>query len=175
MIDPAPTPDPAPPAPPTPTPEPPTPPTPPAPPPELPPIDAARAKFAQLQRSNEWRDRLLRGDPATVKEFQTLTATIAGVEDKPDEPGRPLIENELSREDTIAAVADLKTLGFKDDIIAEVFKGSKNSQAVIDETRAHYLRCMSDPDWTERLLAGGMQERREHALMCTILTGETLA
>lgn len=146
-------------------------------PPKFTSVDAAQARLAELQSQQEWTAKVLAGDPAALREFQAITERIAAGDDETlpsvAAPGQKvLVDGQISRADAVQAFADLRAMGLNDETIAEVFNGSVNSGEVVSLTHAHYLTRMSDKAWAGRLLAGGMAERKELALMSVILSGQ---
>ena len=146
-------------------------------PPEFKTVDAATVRLTELQASAEWRDKVLAGDPAATREFKAITQRIAQGDDESlpgvAEDGQTILrEGQISRSDAVDAIAHLREMGLSDEVIAEAFAGSLNSAEVVQRTHALYKQRMSDQEWAKRLLAGGMAERRELALMSVILSGQ---
>jgi hypothetical protein len=146
-------------------------------PPEFKTVDAARSRLAEIQASEEWRGKVMSGDPRAVREFRAIHEKIVAGDDESlpgvAAPGqKALVDGQIPYADAVQAFADLRAMGLSDDVIAEVFNGSVNSDEVVSRTHAHYLARMSDKAWAGRLLAGGMAERKELALMSVILSGQ---
>lgn len=136
-------------------------------------VDQAQARLAELKASQDWVAKVLSNDPSALREFRAITEMI-GKSDRVDAAlaGKPILDGELTAHDLVGAIGGLRELGLRDEVVAEALRGSINTADVVRQTRALYQDRMSDPEWTERLLAGGAAEKREHALMSIILSGQ---
>jgi hypothetical protein len=140
----------------------------------------ARALLDKLTRDPGWGKALLAGDTEVTKQFNDLTTLSAAGDDVADavagvaEQAEPMIEftinGSLSRRDTATAIADFREQGLNDASITQALEGGAVSIAEHRAAQALQSARKNDPAWVKRLLAGDYEARREHTLMCIILS-----
>jgi hypothetical protein len=140
----------------------------------------ARARLDKLTRDPTWSKALLNGDAGVTQHFNDLVAKSAAGDDVADavagkqEPAGPVMEftinGSLSRRDLATAVADFRDQGLADDTITQALEGGAVSIAEHRAAQALQSARHNDLAWVKRLLAGDYEARREHTLMCIILS-----
>jgi hypothetical protein len=138
----------------------------------------AKARLAALSKDPKWRGDYLAGNVEARQEFGSLTEMAAQAESRLDDvlagrgeatmmevttPEHPLTTRELA-----AAVASLREDGLSDATIRQVINGepvSREEQRIAEQAIA---RLMGDKEWTAKLMAGGVAERRDFQLLCII-------
>lgn len=134
--------------------------------------------------------KLFAGDVATLAEFRRLTANVAEGEDRDvltemllsrDPAAPPMIEmvapGEMPVGETLSHINALRDAGVGDAAIAEAFLGVDSrtgkpwQPGMVAQARAQRAMRMADPEWTDRLMAGGLVERRELTDLNIIIAG----
>jgi hypothetical protein len=154
---------------------------PPAPPLEPATASDARRRLDLLTKDPSWGAKYLGADPAARREFAELHEKIAAGDPVADAIAgtapaagefETTTDGQLPRHALAQTVASFRELGLNDAIIEQALKGGGETPESIAATRVLLNQRKSDPAWRERLLAGGMSERRELQLMSIILAGE---
>jgi hypothetical protein len=151
------------------------------PPPPIKPADAqdARARLDRLTADKSFADRLLTGDIAAKKEFESLIAAAAAGDDVNDaiagiqEPA-PIFEttagDQLNRRDLASIVDTFRDGGLSNDAIEQALNGSEVSRSEYAAAKALQSARHGDEGWRERFLKGNWPEQREQLLLNIILT-----
>jgi hypothetical protein len=152
------------------------------PPPPVVPADAqdARARLDVLKRDASFANALFSGSIAARKEWDELTAKAAGGDDVGDavagivELAVPLFETtangELPRRHVEGAIAALRDAGVNDASIEQAINLPPISRAEHAAAVAFKNMRQGDADWVKKLLANDYTARREHTLMCVLLS-----
>lgn len=133
----------------------------------------ARDKLDELQADPAWGKLLVAKDPATLEEFQKLTATIAN--DDPPVTIEGLAAGTRERQffaavDAFGAQHDLPV-----DVIADVKAGGTVSPEERKLAEEWLDRHQRDRDWCKRLTDGDVTAAREMALVSVILSATVAA
>jgi hypothetical protein len=151
--------------------------------PAPPPIDPqnagdARRRLDVLTKDREWGARFFAGHIAERKEFQALQEKIAAGDPAIGAPPAAGGEFDFSSEDQPSrqvlngTVQMLRDAGVGDGAISQALTGKAESAEAIAAVKVFRNQKMSDPEWTKRFLAGGMQEKKEWMLWSIVIAGE---
>jgi hypothetical protein len=152
------------------------------PPPVVAPADAqdARARLDVLSRDASFANALFSGSIAARQQFDSLIAAAAGGDDVADavagivEPALPLIEatafGSLPRRAIETTIAGLRDAGLNDATIAEAINLPPVSRAEFMAVQGFQAKCHGDAEWRGRLLSGDYEARRQHTLICVVLS-----
>jgi hypothetical protein len=139
------------------------------------PTTAPEAAALLTQRSADpvWGQRLMAHDVATVKEFNDLTRLVASANTATE-----VLAGKLSTPSTAdarllgAGIEQLRSAGIGDDVIASFVSGQLVSQKEHDAVSRLMKMKQADQGWTEKLLKGDSDTKREFTLMSIVLASE---
>jgi hypothetical protein len=147
--------------------------------PPAPPANAqeARTRLDALIADNDRGAKLLAGDAATTKEFNSLTAMVAEGGDNIDRamtgalPDVP--DSDLK---AMAGTADmLREIGVSPDVIRQTLENYEITQAEFDATKAWQARTMKDQFFVKAWLEGDPDAARQMMLASIILSSNIKA
>jgi hypothetical protein len=126
--------------------------------PPAPPANAqeASARLATLTNDRAWGDKLLAGDPATTKEFNSFTAMVADGGDHVERamagtlPDVPDSGHRLMAE----AATWLRGLGVSDDVVRQTLANHEVTQLEFNAVEAWKNQHMKSSEFSARYLAG---------------------
>jgi hypothetical protein len=138
----------------------------------------AHRRLEALSSDSTWSQRLLNNDAAARKEFNSLTALVAGGTDADFAIAGVLPEFHVDSgtgaplRDQLAAVPQLREAGIDDEAIRQVLTDQPVTKAEHDLAKQQHADRMSDPEFTKRWFGGGRAETREMTLLSIILSSE---
>jgi hypothetical protein len=141
----------------------------------------SQQRITQLTNDPDFRTRLLDGDPAARKEFQSLTGTIAngseadlalGLKHAPDNWVDSGSGDAARLTDQIKAVEPLRDAGHTDEEIRWVLEDKKVSGREFDAARRLQINRMNNAEWRAKLLAGDPDVTLEFNRISMILASE---
>lgn len=144
----------------------------------------ARARLDVLTKDAAWTGRFMSGNVEARREFAELTAKVAGGDDVADAlDGAPMSERlfettmngALSSRVVNEVVASMRELGISDGAIEEQLRDKPVTRSDRAATEAFRNMRHGDADWCKRLISGDAAAKREHILMCSILSREVTA
>ena len=142
--------------------------------PPAPPANAqeARTQLDALIADTARGAKLLAGDAATTKEFNSLTAMVAEGGDQVDRamsgalPDVP--DSELKAMAGTAAM--LAEMGIKPEVVRQTLENHEVTQAEYDAAKAWQARTMRDQFWVKAYLEGDPDAARQMTLASIILS-----
>jgi hypothetical protein len=139
----------------------------------------ARERLEGLKTNPEWQKQFLGGNGPQLREFNELSAKAAEAGDRLEAAlahgveAAPIFETTTGDQLTIwklgKVVADLRDDGLADDHIRELFAGEPISKELHDAARRLQQERFADPEYLDRYLKGGAEEKREQTLIGIIL------
>jgi hypothetical protein len=158
--------------------------------PSSPAAASAKAALDRFTADPGIAERLLRGDAAVSRQFAELSRAAAdsdghdvladaltGAHTRSGQLIETTFGKQLTSRGTMAAIDGLREVGISDGAIAEAFSGLSvetgrpYDAATVARARALRAVRMGDREWTSRLMAGGLAEKRELMLMNIITAG----
>jgi hypothetical protein len=139
------------------------------------------ARLSALTNSATFRDKLLAGDVEAAKVFDTLTSKLAAEDAAPADLAmagilpsgiETISGNQLTTRQMADSANAMRSWGLNDECIKEALVGAKISPEIYRRALSRRAERLSDPEWTERLLAGGFAENKEYVLLSSVLAGE---
>jgi hypothetical protein len=137
----------------------------------------ARARLQELSHNVDWQQRYANGDLAARDEFNALTTTVDGDKDPvsgllrgdpaPNEmrigPGYATLKEMAS------IIPGLRDEGITDGQIHQLMTDHVFTPEEVAAVQRLQIKLHSTPEWTQRLLAGDAEAKREQLLMSMVL------
>jgi hypothetical protein len=133
----------------------------------------AAARLSTLTANPEWGQKYLSGDVATVKEFNDLTGLVASAD-----TAAAALAGKFTSPSTADAhmlgvgIENLRQIGLDDSVIKSVIDGTPVTKAEHDAVSRLMKSKMADQLWTEKLLKGDADTKKEFTLMSIVLAAE---
>jgi hypothetical protein len=137
----------------------------------------ARARLSSLISDKEWSRRYANGDVLAKKEFADLNALVAYGDSVADAvsgaaepvPFEVVAPGELSTQNTMQAVADLRTHGMPDKAISEILNGAKFTPEQVTAAARWKEQALRDPGFCNLFMASDPQARNQMTVADAII------
>jgi hypothetical protein len=133
----------------------------------------AAARLSTLTANPQWGQKYLAGDVATVKEFNDLTGLVASADTAAEALAGKFSTPATADTHVLGVgVEQLRQVGLTDDVIKSVVAGTPVSAAEHAAVKRLMASKMADQGWTERLLKGDADTKKQFTLMSIVLASE---
>jgi len=139
----------------------------------------ARERLEGLKTNPEWQKQFLGGNGPQLREFSELSAKAAEAGNRLEAafaydpqtapPFETTYDGELNVWQLAKVVADLRADGLEDAHIQEMWANEPIAKKWHDAARRLQQQRFADPEYLDRYLKGGAEEKREQTLIGIIL------